>query len=236
MIELWLENLGTIIETNFWLGLVIALVAGFLTFFTPCALSSVPMVVAYVGGTGATKRKAMFYSCFVALGETVVFVILGVIGGAIGQMIGIGGIWTTIFYIVMGILMALMSFELLGLTSFLGNRYTGEIKTSKKGIWGAILVGMTGALFATPCATPVLSAMLGYASIAGGGWLQCVALMVMYSIGFNILLVVCGTSIGFATAMKESDRFEKVANVIKIILGIVIYIFAIYLIISALYI
>ncbi len=236
MIELWLENLSTIIATNFWLGLGIAFVAGLLTFFTPCALSSVPMVVAYVGGTGATKRKAMFYSCFVALGETVVFIVLGVIGALVGQMLGIGGIWTTIFYIVMGILMALMAFELFGLTSFLGSRYTGELKTSKKGILGAILVGMTGALFATPCATPVLSAMLAYASIAGGGWLQCIALMVMYSVGFNLLLVVCGTSIGFATAMKESDRFEQVANVIKIILGVVIYIFAIYLIVSALYI
>ena len=236
MIEIWLENLGTIIEQNFWLGLGIALIAGLLTFFTPCALSSVPMVVAYVGGTGATKRKAMFYSCFVALGETIVFIVLGVIGALIGQMLGFGGIITTLFYVVMGILMALMAFELFGLTSFLGNRYTGEIKTTKKGVWGAILVGMTGALFATPCATPVLSAMLAYTSIAGGGWLQSILLMVMYSVGFNVLLVVCGTSVGFATAMQESDRFEAVANVIKIILGVVIYIFAIYLIISALYI
>ena len=236
MIEIWLENLSTVIAQNFWLGLGIAFVAGFLTFFTPCALSSVPMVVAYVGGTGATKRKAMFYSCFVALGETVVFIVLGVIGALIGQMLGLGGIVTTIFYVVMGILMALMSFELFGLTSFLGNRYTGEIKTSKKGVWGAILVGMTGALFATPCATPVLSAMLAYTSIAGGGWIQSILLMVMYSVGFNLLLVVCGTSFGFATAMQESDRFESVANVIKIVLGVIIYIFAIYLIITALYI
>jgi len=136
----------------------------------------------------------------------------------------------------MGVLMALMSFELFGLTSFLSKNYTGEIKTSKKGVFGAILVGMTGALFATPCATPVLSAMLAYASIAGGGWIQCILLMVMYSVGFNLLLVVCGTSVGFARSMQESDRFEAVANVIKIILGIVIYIFGLYLIISALYI
>jgi len=236
VIEIWLENLSTIIASNFWLGLGIAFIAGLLTFFTPCALSSVPMVVAYVGGTGATKRKAMFYSCFVALGETVVFIILGVVGALIGQMLGIGGIWTTIFYIIMGVLMALMSFELFGLTSFLSKNYTGEIKTSKKGVFGAILVGMTGALFATPCATPVLSAMLAYASIAGGGWIQCILLMVMYSVGFNLLLVVCGTSVGFARSMQESDRFEAVANVIKIILGIVIYIFGLYLIISALYI
>ena len=236
MIEIWLENLSTIIASNFWLGLGIAFVAGVLTFFTPCALSSVPMVVAYVGGTGATKRRAMFYSIFVAIGETVVFVILGVVGALIGQMLGFGGIVTTIFYVVMGILMAIMSFELFGFTCFLSKNYTGEIKTSKKGILGAILVGMTGALFATPCATPVLGAMLAYTSIAGGGWLQSILLMVMYSVGFNVLLVVCGTSVGFARSMQESDRFEAVANVIKIILGIVIYIFGLYLIVSALYI
>ena len=83
MIETWLESLSVIIAQNFWLGLLVAFVAGLLTFFTPCALSSVPMVIAYVGGTSSTRKKAFVYSIFVALGESVIFVALGVIGALI---------------------------------------------------------------------------------------------------------------------------------------------------------
>ena len=69
MIDSWLDSLGAIIAGNFWLGLIIAFVAGLLTFFTPCALSSVPMVIAYVGGTSSTRKKAFVYSLFVEIGR-----------------------------------------------------------------------------------------------------------------------------------------------------------------------
>lgn len=236
MIETWLESLSVIIAQNFWLGLLVAFVAGLLTFFTPCALSSVPMVIAYVGGTSSTRKKAFVYSIFVALGESVIFVALGVIGALIGQMLGIGGIWVTIFYIVLGILMVVMAYEMWGLTNFLGSRCGANIKTTKKGVLGAFLIGVTGGLFATPCATPVISAMVAYTSVSAMGWLNSILLMLIYSVGFNIFMVVAGTSIGFARQLQNSEKFEKAAKIVKIALGVIIFIFGLYLIISALYI
>jgi cytochrome c biogenesis protein CcdA len=235
MIDSWLDSLGAIIAGNFWLGLIIAFVAGLLTFFTPCALSSVPMVIAYVGGTSSTRKKAFVYSLFVALGESLIFIVLGVVGALIGQMLSIGGIWMTIFYIILGILMVIMAYEMWGLTNIFGKTCGANIKTSKKGVLGAFLIGLTGGLFATPCATPVISAMVAYTSISAAGWWQSVLLMLMYSIGFNVFMVVAGTSIGFARQMQSSPKFEKAAKIIKIALGVIIFIFGLYLIISALY-
>ena len=60
VIAQWLEALSTAISANIWLAPLLALVAGVLTSFTPCALSTVPLVIGYVGGTGQRDTKRAF--------------------------------------------------------------------------------------------------------------------------------------------------------------------------------
>jgi len=50
MIDSWLQTLSEILSQNLWIGLLISLAAGLLTSFTPCSLSSVPLIIGYVGG------------------------------------------------------------------------------------------------------------------------------------------------------------------------------------------
>lgn len=233
-IDIILENLGNLITQNSWLGLIIAFVAGLLTFFTPCGLSTVPMVIAYVGGTSSTRKKAFMYSVFVALGQVVVLTIYGVVLAFIGEVFP-GGIWTVIFNIVMGILMVVMAYEMWGLTNFFGKTCGANIRTTKKGILGAFLVGLTGVVFSTPCSTPVLVAITGVALTSSTGWINTVLLMLCYSVGFSLLGVVCGTSIGFVRQLQTSPKFEKAAEIIKIVLGCLIFIFGMYLIVNTLY-
>jgi len=40
-----------------WLAPLLALLAGLLTSFTPCSLSSIPLVIGYVGGIGRRDTK-----------------------------------------------------------------------------------------------------------------------------------------------------------------------------------
>ncbi len=44
-----LENLSQLIQTSGWLAPLLALLAGILTSFTPCSLSSIPLVIGYIG-------------------------------------------------------------------------------------------------------------------------------------------------------------------------------------------
>lgn len=233
-IDVILENLGNLITQNSWLGLIIAFVAGLLTFFTPCGLSTVPMVIAYVGGTSSTRKKAFVYSVFVALGQVVVLTIYGVVLAFIGEVFP-GGIWTVLFNILMGILMVIMAYEMWGLTNIFGKTCGANIKTTKKGVLGAFLVGLTGVVFSTPCSTPVLIAITGVALTSATGWINTVLLMLCYSIGFSLLGVVCGTSIGFVRQLQSSPKFERAAEIIKIVLGCIIFIFGLYLIVNTLY-
>jgi hypothetical protein len=63
MIDTWMQALGDAIRANVWTAPLFALLAGLLTAFTPCSLSTVPLVIGYVGrnrGTGSQARVPFF--------------------------------------------------------------------------------------------------------------------------------------------------------------------------------
>lgn len=89
MIDAWLTTLSTLITQNMWLAPLLALLAGVLTSVTPCALSSVPLVIGYVGGTGGNDTKRAFrLSLTFAAGMAVTFTALGTIASMLGKLMG----------------------------------------------------------------------------------------------------------------------------------------------------
>ena len=111
MIEKWLEELSIIIQTNFWIAPFLALIAGVLASFTPCSLSSIPLIIGYVGGTGQKDTKKAFkISMFFALGSAITFTVLGVTASLAGKLIGTSSKW---WYIVLGVIMVFMSIQTL---------------------------------------------------------------------------------------------------------------------------
>ena len=52
--NVWLETLTGLMRENLWFAPVLSLVAGVVTSFTPCSLSAVPMILAYVGAVSYT--------------------------------------------------------------------------------------------------------------------------------------------------------------------------------------
>ena len=94
MINEWLEQLSSPIQSSLWLAPLLALLAGILTSFTPCSLSSIPLVIGYVGGTGQKDTKKAFkLSLTFALGSAVTFTILGVIASIAGKIMGTKASW-----------------------------------------------------------------------------------------------------------------------------------------------
>lgn len=54
-----LNTLANLIQQYIWLAPVLALLGGLVTSFTPCSLSSVPMVIAYIGGQQKMMQKGV---------------------------------------------------------------------------------------------------------------------------------------------------------------------------------
>ena len=224
MIDLWLEQIGRVIGQNAWLAPLLALLAGVLTSFTPCALSSIPLVVAYVGGIGVEPKKAFRLSLVFALGAAITFTVLGVVAASVGQLLGTGAKW---WYIVLGALMVLMALQTWDVINLIPSTYlTG--KNTRRGYAGALITGILGGLFSSPCATPVLIALLTIAA-GQGNILWGALLMLFYGVGHGILAVAAGSSIGMVNRLMKNERYGALSRALKIATGILILLIGLYL-------
>jgi cytochrome c biogenesis protein CcdA len=220
-----LENLSQLIQTSGWLAPLLALLAGILTSFTPCSLSSIPLVIGYVGGTGQKDTKRAFrLSLTFAAGAAVTFTILGVIASIAGRLMGTSASW---WYIILGVLMVLMALQTWGIFEIIPSSYLIS-KNTKKGFAGAFIAGILGGVFSSPCSTPVLIALL--AIVAGKGSIVWgILLLLLYSIGHGILAIIAGTSIGFVQKLSSSERYGKASTILKIVMGALILLIGFYM-------
>lgn len=220
-----LERLSEAIAQSGWLAPLLALFAGMLTSFTPCSLSSIPLVIGYVGGTGQRDAKMAFrLSVTFAVGAALTFTVLGVVASLAGRLMGTSGSW---WYIILGALMIMMALQTWGLFEIIPSSYLIS-KNTRKGFFGAFITGILGGVFSSPCSTPVLIALL--AIVAGkGSILWGILLLLLYSIGHGILAVVAGTSIGFVKKLSSSKKYNKASTVLKIVMGALILLIGFYM-------
>lgn len=225
MINTWLESLSTLITQNMWIAPLLALLAGVLTSVTPCALSSVPLVIGYVGGTsGKDTKKAFRLSATFAAGMAITFTAMGTIASLAGKLMGTSSKW---WYIALGVLMLLMALQTWEVYNFIPSTFLTS-KSTKKGYVGALVAGILGGIFSSPCATPVLVVLLGIVA-RSGNVLWGVLLLLLYSLGHSVLVLVAGTSIGFVRKITASQKYGAFSKVLKIGMGLAIMLIALYM-------
>ena len=220
-----LEALALQIEAHRMLAPLIGLVAGVLTSFTPCSLANLPLVIGYVGGIGEkSSRKAFLYSVLFAIGSAITYVILGAVAASAGQLLGSASQW---WYLFLGVLLTMMALQMCEIFMFIPS--TNLMTKSKlRGGLGALVAGILGGLFASPCATPVLAVLLSLLATDGSlAW--SILVMLMYALGNSILIVVAGTSIGVATGLLKSKKYQVLGEILKYAMGIGIFLFALYM-------
>ena len=212
MIDQWLETLSNLILGNIWLAPLLAFIAGILTSVTPCALSSVPLVIGYVGGTGnRDPKKAFRLSLVFALGMG------SDLHSARYRLHPFLGNWSDSpvkwWYIVLGVLMLLMALQTWEIYNFIPSAYlTGKV--NRKGYLGALIAGILGGVFSSPCSTPVLVVLLGLVAASGSiAW--GILLLLFYSAGHSVLVVLAGTSIGLARKITASGKYGAFSKVLK---------------------
>lgn len=213
--EQWLEQLAVLIENNFFLAPLMAFLGGILTSFTPCSLSSIPLIVGYVGGIGENNPKKAFYLSLVfVFGSAITFTSLGVFASLAGKLIGSGG---SLWYIFLGVLMVLMALQIWGIWDIIPSRYLVS-RNTKKGYLGALLAGILGGIFSSPCSTPVLVSLLAIVA-SKGSILWGIFLLLLYSLGHGILVVLVGTFLGLGQKITNSSTYGKLSLALKIIMG-----------------
>ncbi len=223
MLDGILTTLSDSISGSGWLAPVIALAAGVITSITPCALSQIPLVLGYVGKE-ASPGKAFRLSLVYAVGTAVTFTAFGVAAALLGTLIGNAARW---WYLILGILMILMALQMWGIVNIIPSTYLAAANR-KRGYLGALIAGVLGGIFSSPCSTPMLVVILSIAGAEGeaikGGFL-----LLCYSIGCTALAVLLGASPSLIRKLGQKESMRKASTVLNIILGILVLAIGLYM-------
>lgn len=221
-----LNNFGELLNQNIFVGIIIALIAGFVSSFSPCTLSTLPLIIGYVGSecTDCSNKKGWLYSIFFALGLIVTFTILGVFSVALGERLRIfGDFWN---YILAGILI-FVTLQLFGVIKHKEHEHCKK-PVLRKGLLGAFFLGILGGIFDSPCSTPVLAVILTYASTQANILIGAL-LMAVYSLGHSIIIILAGTSLEAINKLSVSQKYMKAGQILKVVFGILTLLMALYM-------
>ncbi len=221
-----LNNFTMIIDNSFWFAPLFALAAGILTSVTPCSLSSIPLIIAFVGGSGKIKPAAAFrFSLIFAFGTALTFTALGAAASFIGRIFSLGSI--PLWYIFLGLLMIVLALQIWGIITVIPSSYVLG-RNKKQGCFGALIAGVLAGFFSSPCATPVLLAILALVAHSGNS-LWGIFLLLLYSIGHSILVIFAGTFMGLTGNLVGNPQYARFSKGVNILLGFVILMIGLYL-------
>jgi cytochrome c-type biogenesis protein len=179
------------------LALPVALVAGLVSFFSPCVIPLLPGYLSYATGLSgaelaegaASERRGrmLLGSVLFVLGFSVVFVALGTLSGAVGAWLVT---WRHTLTLVLGVVTIVLGLAFAGLVPLLQRDWRVHAVPSV-GLAAAPVLGFLFGLGWTPCIGPTLAAIttlsLNEATAARGALLSAV-----YAVGLGIPFVVAG--------------------------------------------
>jgi cytochrome c-type biogenesis protein len=185
-----------------------ALLAGLVSFLSPCVLPLVPPYLVYLAGTSLerlaekeppprVRRDTVLAAVLFVAGFSTVFVALGASASAIGVLVRF---YSNELAIVAGIAIIVMGLHFLGLTPIRFLYRQARIDVPKPvGLWGAYVMGLAFAIGWTPCIGPILASILLYAGTAETAQEGALLLMV-YSLGLGIPFI--GSAIALSRAVN----------------------------------
>lgn len=215
---------------NLLVALPIALLAGLISFASPCILPLVPGYLGYVGGfTGDTgedadprraRRRLLLGVGLFVLGFTAVFVAFGVVFGLAGLLLNQ---WLDLIMRIAGVVLIVMGLVFIGAIGRMQRTVKPQWRVAT-GLGGAPLLGIVFGLGWTPCVGPTLIAVSALALDSGSPW-RAAILAIAYCVGLGVPFLLVALGLGWAAStidwVKRNIRLVNVVGgLILVALGV----------------
>lgn len=194
----------------------LAFIGGLIASVSPCILALLPLNLSYIGTRNITSRTDAFIkaSLFV-LGNVIILGLFGLASSFAGAVLVE---YRGHINVVVGAIILIMGLGLFGLIKIPLPQI--NVDGSNFGPFG---VGLTFALVSSPCASPVLFAVLAAAGASGSQPLA-VLTMASYAFGYTIIIFLASLLTGFAKQAKlllqYSEGITKIGSVALILAGL----------------
>jgi cytochrome c-type biogenesis protein len=217
-------------------GLLASLLAGALSFLSPCVIPLVPAYLSMVTGLTIDELEAdrtiqsrvLLSIVLFVLGFSIVFVILGASASAAGRFLAT---YRRTINVILGLMVIFMGlfisgiFRIPSLYSEKRLHVTRDL-LSRLGPFGAMAMGSAFALGWTPCVGPILSSILAYAATTNS-LLKGVLLLSFYSLGLGLPFLLVGlfytkALIALDWFKRNQGRVNAVAGAFLVILGVLL--------------
>lgn len=209
-----------------------ALLAGLLSFFSPCILPLIPAYFVFIsgftldeltGGNNGIRKKVLLSTIAYVLGFSFVFILMGASASYLGSFIQK---YSSAIRIVGGILIVFLGLHLTGWLRFNALEFERRVHLDKKPVHflGTFLVGMAFGAGWSPCIGPLLGSIL---IIAGSKETihEGISLLSVYSLGLAAPFIVLSIFIDFMLVfLKKATRvlqhFNRIAGMLLILMGL----------------
>ncbi len=220
-----------IIDASLLPAMFVALLAGLLSFLSPCVLPIVPPYLAYMGGIsmadmrrdGRAGRRAIVPALFFVIGLSTVFLFLGFTASAIGTFFLRN---QGLFARISGLAVIVFGLHFLGVFRIPILDREARLDAGDRGgsAIGAYVLGLAFAFGWTPCIGPQLGAILSLAateaSVARG-----TLLLGVYAVGLGVPFLLAAVfiqrSMGLMNRIKpHMGKIEKAMGLLLLIVGV----------------
>jgi cytochrome c-type biogenesis protein len=208
----WFQQQNT---SNPLILLSLAFLGGLLASISPCILALLPVNLSYIGTLKIeSRRDALIKAGLFVLGAVTILSLFGLVSSfAAAVIVGFRGY----INIMIGGIILLMGLSFAGLIHLSLPQTT--VALPKAGPYG---VGLTFALVSSPCASPVLFAVLAAAAGSGSQWLSILT-MVSYALGYTIVIFLASLFTGLVKQsrilLQQSDWVIRLGSAALILAG-----------------
>jgi cytochrome c-type biogenesis protein len=213
-------------------GILVALMAGVLSFLSPCVLPLVPSYLSFVTGMsledlqeGVNRKATMIHSLLFVAGFSLIFILLGASASFLGVFLKHYELWIAR---IGGVVIIILGLHLSGVFRIAPLMRERRVHVNDKpaGYIGTLGIGAAFGAGWTPCIGPVLGAILTLAGTQETIW-NGVVLLGAYSAGLAVPFLLA--SLALDAFLKAFSRFrgilpivEKASGALLIVLGLLL--------------